>query len=209
MAGYFSYLPNIYVGKGVTDTEIFNYQLVKNIFRKVRSRPDLDQYVSFFELFEIGPGETPASIAYDYFQDSKMDWMILLINNITDVYEQWPKEQEQLISFVNEKYPNAADLVNHYETNEITLDDGTVYIKEGIEVTEDFIVTMPDGTTKSAEESRYPVTNYEHEYALNELKRIFKSLRVDWLISSLKNLKIWWVMNQMLRLMTKVIKRLN
>ncbi len=83
MARYFSYLPNRYVGKGLSDTETFNYQLGKNIFRKVRSRPDLDQYVSLFELYEIAPGETPSSIAYDYFQDSKLDWMVLLINNIT------------------------------------------------------------------------------------------------------------------------------
>ena len=30
---------------------------------------------------------------------------------------------------------------------------------------------MPDGTTKSAEQSRYPVSNYEHEVYKNELKR--------------------------------------
>ena len=30
---------------------------------------------------------------------------------------------------------------------------------------------MPDGTTKTAEQSRYPVSNYEHEVYQNELKR--------------------------------------
>ena len=30
---------------------------------------------------------------------------------------------------------------------------------------------MPDGTTKTAEQSRYPVSNYEHEAYQNELKR--------------------------------------
>ena len=30
---------------------------------------------------------------------------------------------------------------------------------------------MPDGTVKSAEQSRYPVNNYEHEVYLNERKR--------------------------------------
>ena len=67
MAGYFSYLPNVYVGKGVNDDETFKYQLSKNIFRKVSSRSDLDQYITMFEAHEVSPGETPSSLAYKYF----------------------------------------------------------------------------------------------------------------------------------------------
>ena len=43
MSGYFSYFPNVYVGEGVADDEAFKYRLVKNIFRKIKARPDLNQ----------------------------------------------------------------------------------------------------------------------------------------------------------------------
>ena len=40
---YFSHLPNVYVGKGITDDdESFNYQLVKNLFRRIIIREDIE-----------------------------------------------------------------------------------------------------------------------------------------------------------------------
>lgn len=170
MASYFSYFPSVYVGEGVTDKENFKYRLVKNIFRRVKAREDLDQYVTLFESYSVKPDETPASIANELYGDPFLDWAVLLINNITDLYEQWPKNQTDLQEYVSEKY-NDADGVHHYETNEI-LYNGVVYYKEGIEVTESFRVTMPDGTVLSEEESIYPVSNYEYEYYKNEQKRL-------------------------------------
>ena len=98
MAGYFSYFPNVYVGEGVEDNEAFKYRLVKNIFRKVRARPDLSQYSTLFEGNSIKPDETPSNLASRLFDDPLLDWAILLVNDIIDVYEchviksvcQWP-----------------------------------------------------------------------------------------------------------------------
>ena len=82
-----------------------------------------------------------------------------------------PKTQSQLEDYVGEVYGELKkDDTHHWETNEILLDDGTVFIKEGIEVTEDWRTVMPDGTMKTAAESRYSVSNFEHEYFKNELK---------------------------------------
>ena len=58
---------------------------------------------------------------------------------------------------------------HHLETNEI-LYDGLVYI-EGIEVNETYRATMPDEAVKSKNESIYAVSNFEHEYYLNEKER--------------------------------------
>ena len=172
MSGYFSYFPNVYIGEGVADDEAFKYRLVKNIFRRIRARPDLDKYTTLFEAYSIKPGETPSSIASRFYDDPKLDWAILLINDIIDLYEEWPKEQQQLLDYVDEVYTSdRRDDIHHWETNEVILDDGTVIIKEGIEVTADWRTILPDGTMKTAEESIYQVTNYEHEYFKNEIKR--------------------------------------
>ena len=172
MAGYFSYFPNVYVGEGVADDEAFKYRLVKNIFRKIRARPDLNQYTTLFESYSIRSGETPSTLASKFFDDPKLDWAILLINDITDVYEEWPKSSEHLEDYVDELYTSdKRDAIHHWETNEIILDNGTPIIKEGIEVTQDWRTVLPNGDVKTAEESIYQVTNYEHEYFKNEVKR--------------------------------------
>ena len=169
MASYFSYFPNVYVGEGVTDDESTKYRLVKNIFRRARAREDLNKYTTLFEAYEIEDGDTASSITYKLFDDETLDWTIYLINDIVDVYDQWPKKLDDLQSYTAEKYENP-DAVHHWETNEI-LYDGLVYIKEGIEVNETYRATMPDGTIKSKNESIYAVSNFEHEYYLNEKKR--------------------------------------
>ena len=104
MSSYFSYFPNVYVGEGVSESEAYRYRLVKNIFRRVKVREDLDQYVTSFEAYSIRDIDTPSSLAYKAYQDSKLDWVILLVNNITDFYEQWPKNNEDLLKYTIENY---------------------------------------------------------------------------------------------------------
>ena len=91
MSGYFSYFPNVYVGEGVADDEAFKYRLVTNIFRKIKARPDLDKYSTLFEQYSIRTGETPSTLAARLYDDPKLDCAILLIIDITDVYEEWAK----------------------------------------------------------------------------------------------------------------------
>ena len=189
MASYFSYFPNVYVGEGVNSDEGFKYRLVKNIFRRLKARDDLDQYSSTFEAYSIQNNETPSSLAYKIYQDSHLDWVILLVNNITDVYDGWPKGEEALRSYVEDLYDDP-DSIHHYETNEI-LFNNIVYIPKNRDVDESFRAVMPDGTTKTAEESRFPVTNYEYEYYLNEKKRLIKlpsGYLVDLMITEMKQL---------------------
>lgn len=166
---YFSRLPNLYVAEGITSLENFKYRLTKNLFRRVNAREDLSQYTTFFETYEIRDGDTPSSLAYQLTGESENDWIILTINNITDVYEEWPKTDAAMQSYIEAKY-SVADDIHHWETNE-TLYDDIVFIKEGIEVNETFRAVLPDGTTLTKEESIYPVTNYEYETYLNELRR--------------------------------------
>jgi len=189
MASYFSYFPNVYVGEGLETDESFKYRLVKNIFRRVKPREDLEKYTTLFEAYSIREGDTPASIAYNLYTDVHLDWVILLVNNITDFYTQWPKSEYELQRYVEEAYENP-DAVHHYETNEI-LYNGIVYVKEGIQVNSTFRVTMPDGTTLTQNESIYPVSNYEHEQYENEKKRLIvipQANIVDIMISEMNEL---------------------
>ena len=57
---FFDYLPNVYVGEGINEDESFKYRLVKNIFRRVKVRPDLEKFVNSFETYIISDGETPS-----------------------------------------------------------------------------------------------------------------------------------------------------
>ena len=169
---YFSQLPNTYIGEGLTDDESFKYRLVKNIFRRCKIRDDLEKYTTLFETTSIPDGIKPSDLALAVLGSSGLDWVILLVNNITDVYEQWPKSEYDLQNYCEEKYTDS-DQVHHYETKEILYND-IVFIKRGIEVNSTFRAVLPDGTTKTSEESIYPVSNYEHESYENDMKRLIR-----------------------------------
>ena len=51
--------------------------------------------------------------------------------------------------------------------------ENIVAFKEGIQVNDSFRAVV-DGVTKTADESRVPISNYEHEYYLNEKKRLIR-----------------------------------
>ena len=173
MASYFSYFPNVYVGEGVKDEESFKYRLTTNIFRRAKARPDLEQYSTLFENYSIRDNETPSSLALDAFDDDHLDWVILLVNNITDIYTQWPKKEDDLMEYVQKNYDDP-DAIHHYETQKVTFGEDPneiTYIEAGIQVNKTYRTKMPDGTLKSETDSIYPVTNYEYENYLNEKKR--------------------------------------
>jgi|TARA_B100001113_G_scaffold273147_1_gene227821 hypothetical protein len=169
---YFDLLPNVYVGEGITDDEAYKYRLAKNIFRRTQTRADLAQYITLMEAFIIPNGERPERLAQAVLGNAYLDWIILLVNNITDVYSQWPKTEEVLREHVNNEYADP-DAIHHYETVEAKY-NGEVFLKKGLEVNRTWRTVLPDGSTLGEEASVYPVSNYEHEVYLNEQKAIIK-----------------------------------
>ena len=107
---YFKNFPTIpydSVGNGQTKD-------VKNLLRRVGIRAKVKANVLFFDTYDIKEGETPESIADKLYDDVEKHWIVMLVNNITDRYHQWPMSYAQFLQFVNDKYadPNG---VHHYE----------------------------------------------------------------------------------------------
>ena len=57
-----------------------------------------------FDTYDVKEGETPESIADKLYDDPELHWVVLMVNDITDRYHQWPMTQRQFLQYVNEKY---------------------------------------------------------------------------------------------------------
>jgi hypothetical protein len=71
-----------------------------------------------FDEYYVQDGERPDVVAYDYYDDQTLDWLILLTNEIHDPYFEWPLSYEQFNEYVRQKYgsvSNAMSTVHHYE----------------------------------------------------------------------------------------------
>ena len=142
---YFSLLPNVFVGEGIKDDEPYRYRLVKNLFRRTKVRQDLDQYITLLETRIIPDGMRPEEVSLQALGSPYLDWILLMVNEITDVYEQWPRSEERLLDYVQNKY-DLPDDVHHYETVEAKY-NGVIVLNEGITVNGDWRTVLPDGTT--------------------------------------------------------------
>ena len=59
-------------------------------------------------------GEKPEDIAYKWFGDAQLHWVILMTNNVTNRFYAWPMSSVQFQTFLEDKYDNP-DGIHHYE----------------------------------------------------------------------------------------------
>ena len=143
----------------------------------MKIRDDLKNVFSIFNKYTINDGDRPDTISYDLYNDPGYDWTILLINNMVNFYEDWPKSKSALDEFVNYKYQNPEG-VHHYETIEQT-HNGNIILEEGTKVPEQYQFITPEGTTLPKLQSRVSVSNYSYEIEKNEEKREILLLKPD------------------------------
>ena len=93
-----------------------NYKLLPNILKRVKLRAGLRSGAFLFDTYDVKDGENPEDIAFKWFGDAQLHWVILMTNNITDRYYQWPLTQPQFQEHLADKYGvGSEDAVHHYE----------------------------------------------------------------------------------------------
>ena len=139
-----------------------NYKDVTNLLRRVGMRAKLKSNTLLYDTYNVKEGETPEIIAHKLYGDTQLHWIILLINDITDRYHQWPMSGGQFLDYLNDKYSNP-DAIHHYETTQ-TSGDTKVKIEVFNEVDDDAYT----GVT--------PITNREYEEQQQDQRRKIRLL---------------------------------
>ncbi len=92
------------------------YKLLPDILRRVKLRSGIRSGSFLFDNYDVKDGERPEDIAFKWFGDAEYHWVILMTNNITDRYYQWPLTQPQFQEHLKDKYgAGSEDAVHHYE----------------------------------------------------------------------------------------------
>tara|TARA_B100000900_G_C20431717_1_gene655276 strand:+ start:239 stop:778 length:540 start_codon:yes stop_codon:yes gene_type:complete len=109
---YFSKFPlRVYDVKGDK-----NYKLLPDILRRVKLRSSLASSRFVFDKYNVKEDENPEDIAFKYYGDAEYHWVVLMVNNITDRYYQWPMTQADFANFLTDKYgAGNEDAIHHYE----------------------------------------------------------------------------------------------
>lgn len=138
---YFQNFPVItYMGNEISD-----------ITFRIAMYEKLTANVSAFEPYRVKNGDRIEDIAHKVYGNSELHWIIVMANQITDPFYDWPLNDIELSEYIDAKYIDRND-THHY------VDSTTGRIVP---------VTWP---------TAIPITNYEYENNENEKFREIKMI---------------------------------
>ena len=163
---YFDQFPVIfYDAVGNTDPKI-----VTHLLKRVAVNSKARATTVLYDTYDVRNGETPESIAHKYYGDAEYHWVVLLINNITDRFHQWPMNTRQFLAHLAERYDNV-DGVHHYEISQVS-GDTSVKINIGTSNIDENGDTISSATL---------ITNREYEESKQDTLRRIRLLDPDYL----------------------------
>ena len=176
MSSYFSEVPNIEYVSRLPDAKISDYITVKNFFKRGFLREDIFQDLSFFTKYTINGNDRPDNVAFDVYENSRLDWLVLMTNNIVNIQNEWPLSNIDFDELMLDRYGSYDTLFNgihHYETLEVKDARDVKIVNAGLKVESDYSVTFFDERADQMKTvtPTIPVTNYQYEQKVNEDKR--------------------------------------
>ena len=167
---YFDNFPTIPYDSELTG----EYKDVKNLLRRVGIRAKVKANTLLFDTYDVRNGETPESLAFKLYGDAELHWVIMLVNDITDRYHDWPMTEAQFLQYLKDKYSNV-DGTHHYE---ITQTSGDTSIKIDV------------GTDNTNYPSATLITNYEYEQEQQDAKRKIRLLDPSYIADFVEEFKL-------------------
>ena len=176
MSSYFSEVPNFEYVSRLPDSKISDYITVKNFFKRGFLREDIFQNLTFFTKYQIQGSDRPDNVASQVYNDSTLDWLVLMSNNIVNIQNEWPLSNLDFDELMLDKYGSYDTLFNgvhHYETIEVKDARNVKIVNAGLKVESDYSVTFFDERADQMKTvtPTIPVTNYQYEQKVNEDKR--------------------------------------
>ena len=133
------------------------HKTIKDILIRVKIKDVVKQNRAVFSKYDVKEGQRPEDVAFEQYGDSEFHWIVLMMNEMTNPYYDWPMGLRDLEKFVASKYSDV-NAIHHYE---IAQSSGDTNKKIHV-----------DSTTVGAE----AITNYEYEAALNAEKKQIRLL---------------------------------
>ena len=116
---YFKEFPLIQYEFPNGDTKIY-----KNLSIRPAFVDELKNDTTNLQAYTIQDGETPETIAFDVYQDESLNWVIMLMNDVMNLYTDWPQSERNLLDNLMKKYREVED------------SDGVLRTLSDLEVTE-------------------------------------------------------------------------
>lgn len=191
---YFRELPNIEYQSFLSDQKASDeYLLVKNIFRRVKLRDDLQNVFTIFNKYQIPDGSRPELVAEELYGSPQYDWVVLISAGITRIRDQWPLSDKQVYDYSEQIYGENINSIHHYETIEVRDSQDRLILPAGKVVDSNFTIQDPNISIQTINPV-IGISNYEYEVIKNNEKRsiyVLKPLYLQQVINDTRKAMIY------------------
>ena len=168
---YFRELPNLEYQSFLSSRKgSDDYLLVKNVFRRVKLRDDLQNVFTIFNKYQIQEGARPDTVAEELYGSSQYDWVVLIGAGIINVRNEWPLSDRDIYRYSEQLYGNDLNDIHHYETTEVKDSRGRLIFPAGKIVDSTFTIPDPNISIQTLNPV-VGISNYEYEVRKNNKKR--------------------------------------
>ena len=169
---YFRELPNFeYIANFPNQSFNDDYVVAKNIFKRAKLRSDISSAITAFNYYQIVDNERPDQVAAKVYDNAELDWVILITNNITNINQQWPLDNNSFYKYLIDKYGSDEELgkVHHYETVEFRDEYNRLVVPGGLQVdpAKSLSFPTPEGQFNSYYISEFPNNNTNYNISIN------------------------------------------
>ena len=187
--GYFRELPNLRYPSFLSEkTSSLDFIEVKNVFRRVKLRDDLQNNFTVFERYQIPMGFRPDVVAEELYGSDQLDWVVLTVAGILNVRNEWPLSDRDLYDYSIDKYGEDLNSIRFFETKEVKDTNGRLILPKGKVVDSNFTIPKPGEPTATLNPV-VGISNYEYETRLNDKKRSIFVLREEYLQQFLNDMR--------------------
>ena len=187
--GYFRELPNLRYPSFLKEKKSsLDYIEVKNVFRRIKLRDDLQNNFTIFEKYEIEEGSRPDTLAEQLYGNPEFDWIVLTVAGILNVRNEWPLNNRDLYNYCLDKYDDSLNSVRFFETKEVKNADGKLILPKGKVVDSGFTIPNPDNVSANLNPV-VGISNFEYETRLNDEKRNIYVLREGYIQTFLNDIR--------------------
>lgn len=149
--------------------------LLTNVTARYKIRDVLKDKVAIYYDYIVKDSDRPDLIAYKYYDDETLDWLIYLVNDIIDPYYDWPLQQDAFEKYMRTLYGSvSAAKATVFEYRKILNKQSVLF--DGTIIPERYVVVDQNVYNETATNLRREVDAYEYYEEENNEKRKIRLL---------------------------------
>ena len=152
-----------------------NFELLTNITLRYKIKELVKQKKSIYYDYVIKDSDRPDIIAFKYYEDETLDWILLIVNDIIDPYYDWPLTQQAFDSYMKSLYGSTSSAkTTVYEYRKILTDQSVR--SDGSVIPKKTVVVDLNTYNSLAATSREAISAYDYYFEKNTDKRRIRIL---------------------------------